>query len=61
MYTLPTDAVPHLVEIMAKSEQSSKKNAAIACARLARDPQNLDTLRKMRGIEMMYALDKAKK
>jgi hypothetical protein len=48
--------IPSLVEVMAKGNDSAKKNAAIACARLARDPQCLQQLRTLRGIEMMASI-----
>ena len=53
------DAVNSLIDIAHKRTPVAQKNAAIACARLAKDPQCLERLRELHGIEIIYRYVKA--
>jgi hypothetical protein len=55
------DAIPPLIELMKKGDQSTAQNASIATARLAQDPANLQIIRDLRGIEIMGAVNRSKK
>merc|ERR1711865_119451 len=46
--------VEPLVTIMHKTTGATQKNAAIACAKLARDPAYLQQIRDLHGIEIMF-------
>ena len=51
-------SVCNLIELMKKGNPSIAQNASIATARLAQDPQNLQVIRDLRGIEIMGAVGK---
>eukprot|EP00658_Telonema_sp_P-2_P059613 TRINITY_DN4870_c0_g2_i8.p1 TRINITY_DN4870_c0_g2~~TRINITY_DN4870_c0_g2_i8.p1 ORF type:complete len:619 (-),score=179.27 TRINITY_DN4870_c0_g2_i8:613-2469(-) len=48
------DYVQPLVTIMHKTDGATQKNAAIACAKLARHPAYLQQIRDLHGIEIMF-------
>jgi len=48
------DFVEPLVTIMHKTSGATQKNAAIACAKLARNPTYLQQIRDLHGIEIMF-------
>ena len=50
------EAVPALVNLMSKLQAGTKKNAAIALARMASEPRCLARIRDMQGIEMMHVI-----
>lgn len=55
------DAIPLLINLMKIEKPASLgKNAAIATARLARHPMNIDIVRRLKGIELMYAVGQRK-
>ena len=56
---LKSDAVEALVEVMKKQSGGVQKNAAIACAKVAMDPQLKEELQKHRGIEIMMQIARA--
>ncbi|GMH33324.1 hypothetical protein BSKO_01158 [Bryopsis sp. KO-2023] len=49
------DCIKALVDVAHKSEPTSRRNAAIALARIAQDPSCLDIVRKFHGFEVMYS------
>ena len=46
--------VEPLVTIMHKTQAATQKNAAIACAKLAKCPSYLQQIRDLHGIEIMF-------
>jgi hypothetical protein len=45
-----------LIELMKSNDAQVSQNAAIACARLASDPQNLAKIRELNAMEIMFVL-----
>jgi len=61
--TVPSfrDDIPLLIALMKIDKPASlSKNAAIATARLARHPENMEVIRKMHGMELMYTVGRRK-
>ena len=47
--------IPSLLQTCKNTTGSTQKNAAIACAKLAKHPAMMDTLRENHGIELIYS------